>query len=506
MPGGFSEPVLLTISWKIRADGRRRRARQSRRERFTPTRARVIIFLGSAGSDLQQRRTPQTARFRSDMRDQPDIFDLQNNLEKMAPLAERMRPRTLDEFIGQDAIVGSGSLLRRAIAADRLGSCIFYGPPGTGKTTLAHIIAENTHAAFVKLNAVTSGVADAKKVIEEARERLRVSGRRTYLLLDECHRWNKAQSDSVLQAIEQGYIIFIGSTTENPYASMTRAIVSRCRVFEFSRLGDTDIEKGLRRALADKERGLGSMRVRADDDAIKHLARTAAGDLRTALNALELAALTTTPSAEDGVIVIDRTAAEQSIQRKALGFDESMYYDIISAFIKSMRGSDSDAAVYWAERLIEAGADPMLVARRIVIHAAEDVGMADPHALVVAVSAMTAFEKIGLPEGRIPLTEAIIYVSEAPKSNSVVGALYSAEKAVKTVVHESVPVYLRDPNYKGEEKISGYKYPHDYGGWVEQQYLPDELVGSVFYTPSGNGFEKVVAERKAARKTSGGNK
>ena len=206
------------------------------------------------------------------------------------------------------------------------------------------------------------------------------------------------------------------------------------------------------------------------------------------------------------MIVIDRTAAEQSIQRKALGFDESMYYDIISAFIKSMRGSDSDAAVYWAERLIEAGADPMLVARRIVIHAAEDVGMADPHALVVAVSAMTAFEKIGLPEGRIPLTEAIIYVSEAPKSNSVVGALYSAEKAVKTVVHESVPVYLRDPNYKGEEKISGYKYPHDYGGWVEQQYLPDELVGSVFYTPSGNGFEKVVAERKAARKTSGGKK
>ena len=323
------------------------------------------------------------------MRDQPDIFDLQNNLEKMAPLAERMRPRTLDEFIGQDAIVGSGSLLRRAIAADRLGSCIFYGPPGTGKTTLAHIIAENTHAAFVKLNAVT--------------------------------------------AIEQGYIIFIGSTTENPYASMTRAIVSRCRVFEFSRLRDTDIEKGLRRALADKERGLGSMRVRADDDAIKHLARTAAGDLRTALNALELAALTTTPSVEDGVIVIDRTAAEQSIQRKALGFDESMYYDIISAFIKSMRGSDSDAAVYWAERLIEAGADPMLVARRIVIHAAEDVGMADPHALVVAVSAMTAFEKIGLPEGRIPLTEAIIYVSEAPKSNSVVGSRRWCTRACRCI-------------------------------------------------------------------------
>ena len=426
-----------------------------------------------------------------------DLFDLQNNLENMAPLAERMRPRSLEEFIGQDKNVGQGSLLRRAIAADRLGSCIFYGPPGTGKTTLAHIIAQNTNAAFAKLNAVTSGVADAKKVIEEARERLRVSGRRTYLMLDECHRWNKAQSDSVLQAIEQGFIVFIGSTTENPYASMTRAIVSRCRVFEFSRLSDADIEKGLRHALADKERGLGAMKLEVTDGALRHLARTAGGDLRTALNALELAAITTHADS-DGVVRVDEVVAEQSIQQKALGFDESMYYDIISAFIKSMRGSDSNAAVYWAERLIEAGADPMLVARRIVIHAAEDVGLADPNALVVAVSAMHAFERIGLPEGRIPLTEAIIYVSEAPKSNSVVGALYSAERAVKTVVHESVPVYLRDPNYRGE-KITGYKYPHDYGGWVEQQYLPDEIKDSVFYTPSDNGFEQVIKERQKMR-------
>lgn len=427
-----------------------------------------------------------------------DLFDYQNNIEKMAPLAERMRPRSLDEFIGQNKIVGEGSLLRRAISADRLGSCIFYGPPGTGKTTLAHIIAQNTNANFVKLNAVTSGVADAKKVIEEAKDLLRLYGKRTYLLLDECHRWNKAQSDSVLQAIEQGYIIFIGSTTENPYAAMTRAIVSRCRVFEFSRLTDTDIEKGLKAALSDRERGLGDMNLEVSDEAVKHLAWAAGGDLRTALNALELAAITTHPDT-DGVVRVDKQVAEQSIQRKALGFDESMYYDIISAFIKSMRGSDSNAAVYWAERLIEAGADPMLIARRAVIHAAEDVGMADPQALVVAVSAMHAFEKIGLPEGRIPLTEAIIYVSEAPKSNRVVVALERAEKAVKEIRHESVPVYLRDPNYK-KEKIGGYKYPHDYGGWVEQQYLPDEIKDKVFYEPTDHGYEKIVQERRKARK------
>ncbi len=428
-----------------------------------------------------------------------DLFDLQNNVERMAPLAERMRPQTLDEFIGQSKIVGQGSLLRRAISADRLGSCIFYGPPGTGKTTLAHIIAQNTNANFVKLNAVTAGVADAKKVIEDAKELLRVYGKRTYLLLDECHRWNKAQSDSVLQAIEQGYIIFIGSTTENPYANMTRAIVSRCRVFEFSRLTDKDILGGLQHALKNKERGLGDMNVQVDDDALNHLAWASGGDMRTALNALELAVITT-PASADGIIHVNKTVAEQSIQRKALGFDESMYYDIISAFIKSMRGSDSDAAVYWAERLIEAGCDPMLIARRIVIHAAEDVGMADPNALVVAVSAMNAYEKIGLPEGRIPLTEGIIYVAEAPKSNRVEVALVKAEEAVKTVKRESVPIYLRDHNYKGEV-ISGYKYPHDFGGWVDQQYLPDELKSAVFYEPTENGFEKVVKERKAQRKS-----
>ena len=429
-----------------------------------------------------------------------DLFDLQNNEKTMAPLAERMRPRTLGEFLGQGKIVGQGSLLSRAIAADKLGSCIFYGPPGTGKTTLANIIAENTHAAFVKLNAVTSGVADAKKVIDEARDRLRMYGKRTYLLLDECHRWNKAQSDSVLQAIEQGYIIFIGSTTENPYVSMTRAIVSRCRIFSFSRLSEQDIRAGLERAVKDKERGLGNMNLQVSDEAYSHLAWASAGDMRTALNALELAALTTHADS-DGVIRVGKTEAEQSIQQKALSMTEDMYYDMISAFIKSMRGSDSNAALYWAERPIEAGCDPMLIGRRIMIHACEDVGMADPNAIVVATSCVQAFEKIGLPEGRIPLAEGIIYVSEAPKSNKVVEALGGAENAVKTIKHETVPLYLRDPNYKGnEEKVSGYKYPHSYGGWVKQQYLPDEIKDAVFYEPTENGFEKVVKERQEKRK------
>lgn len=429
-----------------------------------------------------------------------DLFDYQDNIKTMSPLAERMRPRTLDEFLGQGRIVGEGSLLRRAISADKLGSCIFYGPPGTGKTTLANIIAENTNANFVKLNAVTSGVADAKKVIDEAKDLLRMYGKRTYLLLDECHRWNKAQSDSVLQAIEQGYIIFIGSTTENPYVSMTRAIVSRCRIFSFSRLTEDDIKKGLKRAVEDKERGLGNMNLVVSDEAIAHLAWASAGDMRTALNALELAALTT-HAGSDGVIRVGKEEAEQSIQQKALSMTEDMYYDMISAFIKSMRGSDSNAALYWAERLIEAGCDPMLIGRRIMIHACEDVGLADPNAIVVATSCVQAFEKIGLPEGRIPLAEGIIYVSEAPKSNKVVEALGGAENAVKTIKHETVPLYLRDPNYKGvDEKVSGYKYPHSYGGWVKQQYLPDEIKDAVFYEPTENGFEKVIKERQEKRK------
>lgn len=423
-----------------------------------------------------------------------DLFEYANQQnDGLKPLAERMRPQTLNEFIGQEHIVGEGSLLRRAIAADRLGSCIFYGPPGTGKTTLANIIAKNTNSHFEILNAVSSGVADAKRVIEEAKNRLMMYGKKTYLLLDECHRWNKAQSDSVLSAIEQGYIVFIGSTTENPYVSMTKAIVSRCRLFEFHSLTDKDVLKALNRAINDK-RGLLDMNVVAEEGALEHLAWASGGDVRTALNALELAAVTTSASA-DGAIHITKEIAEQSIQKRVLSISDDNYYDMLSAFCKSLRGSDSNAGLYWAMRLIDAGCDPLLIFRRIIAHSAEDVGMANPNALVVATSALTAYEKIGMPEGTLPLAEAIICVCESEKSNSVVIARDEAERAVQTVKKEAVPMYLRDVNYK-QEKISGYKYPHDYGGYVEQQYLPDDLKDAKFYVPSDHGYEKVVKERQ----------
>lgn len=423
-----------------------------------------------------------------------DLFEYANQQnDGLKPLAERMRPQTLNEFIGQEHIVGEGSLLRRAIAADRLGSCIFYGPPGTGKTTLANIIAKNTNSHFEILNAVSSGVADAKRVIEEAKNRLMMYGKKTYLLLDECHRWNKAQSDSVLSAIEQGYIVFIGSTTENPYVSMTKAIVSRCRLFEFHSLTDKDVLKALNRAINDK-RGLLDMNVVAEESALEHLAWASGGDVRTALNALELAAVTTSASA-DGAIYITKKIAAQSIQKRVLSISDDNYYDMLSAFCKSLRGSDSNAGLYWAMRLIDAGCDPLLIFRRIIAHSAEDVGMANPNALVVATSALTAYEKIGMPEGTLPLAEAIICVCESEKSNSVVIARDEAERAVQTVKKEAVPMYLRDVNYK-QEKISGYKYPHDYGGYVEQQYLPDDLKDAKFYVPSDHGYEKVVKERQ----------
>lgn len=423
-----------------------------------------------------------------------DLFEYANQQnDGLKPLAERMRPQTLNEFIGQEHIVGEGSLLRRAIAADRLGSCIFYGPPGTGKTTLANIIAKNTNSHFEILNAVSSGVADAKRVIEEAKNRLMMYGKKTYLLLDECHRWNKAQSDSVLSAIEQGYIVFIGSTTENPYVSMTKAIVSRCRLFEFHSLTDKDVLKALNRAINDK-RGLLDMNVVAEEGALEHLAWASGGDVRTALNALELAAVTTSASV-DRAIHITKEIAAQSIQKRVLSISDDNYYDMLSAFCKSLRGSDSNAGLYWAMRLIDAGCDPLLIFRRIIAHSAEDVGMANPNALVVATSALTAYEKIGMPEGTLPLAEAIICVCESEKSNSVVIARDEAERAVQTVKKEAVPMYLRDVNYK-QEKISGYKYPHDYGGYVEQQYLPDDLKDAKFYVPSDHGYEKVVKERQ----------
>ena len=433
-----------------------------------------------------------------------DLFEYSGALKKNEPLAERMRARNLSEFIGQGHIVSDSGLLRRAIKLDRLGSCIFWGPPGCGKTTLANVIALSTNNNFEKLNAVSSGVADVKRVIDKARENAKLYGKKTYLLLDECHRFNKTQSDSLLPAIEKGEIIFIGSTTENPYASMTPAIVSRCRVFEFKRLDAEDIKGALVRAINDKERGLGGLNVKIDDDALNHIANVASGDLRVAFNALELAALTTEP--KDGEIRITLKDAEESIQRKALSFDEQMYYDMLSAFCKSLRGSDSDAALYYMQRLIEGGCDPLLIARRIIAHSAEDVGMADPRALVIAVSALTAVEKIGLPEGMLALSEAVIYVCEAEKSNSVVIAMDKAKEDAVNIKDDTVPPHLKNAVYgsKEDKELSkGYQYPHDYGGYVEQQYLPDGLKGRVYYRPKDNGYEKTVKEirKKKGKKT-----
>lgn len=427
-----------------------------------------------------------------------DLFDFNDNEEKAKPLAERMRATTLDDFVGQKHIVAEGSLLRRAIALDRLGSCIFWGPPGCGKTTLANVIAAKTNADFIKLNAVNAGVADVKKAVDRARDNLKMYNRRTYLMLDECHRFNKTQSDSLLPAIEQGTIVFIGSTTENPYASMTPAIVSRCRVFAFKALTVDDILGALLKALKDKRKGLGAYSATVEESALDHIAKMAGGDLRTAYNALELAVLTTPPQA-DGSIHVTLADAEQSIQRKALSYNEDLYYDLLSAFCKSLRGSDANAALYYAMRLIEGGCDPVLILRRLIVHSAEDVGMADPQALVVATSALTAFQNIGYPEGLIPLSEAIIYVCEADKSGAVKNAMFAAQKDAREVRDDAVPAYLRDVSYGSremKEERAKYLYPHDFGGWVKQQYLPDSLKDRVYYTPTQNGYEKIVHETR----------
>lgn len=427
-----------------------------------------------------------------------DLFDFNDNEEKAKPLAERMRATTLDDFVGQKHIVAEGSLLRRAIALDRLGSCIFWGPPGCGKTTLANVIAAKTNADFIKLNAVNAGVADVKKAVDRARDNLKMYNRRTYLMLDECHRFNKTQSDSLLPAIEQGTIVFIGSTTENPYASMTPAIVSRCRVFAFKALTVDDIRGALLKALKDKRKGLGAYSATVEESALDHIAKMAGGDLRTAYNALELAVLTTPPQA-DGSIHVTLADAEQSIQRKALSYNEDLYYDLLSAFCKSLRGSDANAALYYAMRLIEGGCDPVLILRRLIVHSAEDVGMADPQALVVATSALTAIQNIGYPEGLIPLSEAIIYVCEADKSGAVKNAMFAAQKDAREVRDDAVPAYLRDVSYGSremKEERAKYLYPHDFGGWVKQQYLPDSLKDRVYYTPTQNGYEKIVHETR----------
>ena len=419
-----------------------------------------------------------------------------------APLADRMRPRTLAEFIGQEHLVGPGRLLRRAIEADRLTSSIFFGPPGCGKTTLASIIAGATKAAFVQLNAVTSGVADVREVLKAAQERRTLYGQPTYLLLDECHRWSKAQSDSILPAIERGIIRFIGSTTENPMIAMTPAIVSRCRVFQFQPLTEAHVITAMRRALADKERGYGALNVRMDEDALRHIARIAGGDTRAGLGAVELAVLTT-PAGEDGVIHIDMSVAEESIQKPMMRCDESLYYDMLSAFCKSLRGSDSDAALAWFARLIYAGVDPRIITRRVIAHASEDVGLANPTAMLQAQAAAADLEMLGMPEARLPIAQAIIAVCESPKSNAVCAAVDAAMADAEKGGFGPVPVHLRDTHYQGHQRIGsgeGYKYPHDFPNhWVRQDYMPPEVRGKKYYRPTEMGHEATIQKNHQVR-------
>ena len=420
----------------------------------------------------------------------------------LAPLADRMRPKTLEEFIGQGHIVGRGKLLRRAIEADRLTSSIFWGPPGCGKTTLAYIIAESTQSAFVKLNAVTSGVSDVREVLREAQERLSLYGQPTYLLLDECHRWSKAQSDSILPAIEQGVIRFIGSTTENPMIAMTPAIVSRCRLFHFEPLSMEEVTSAVLNAIADPVNGYGDQDIQIDDDALEHIAQVANGDVRSALNALELAVLST-PMEADGSVRITLEVAEESIQSRVLQMDESMYYDMLSAFCKSLRGSDSDAALAWFARMNRGGVDPRIIVRRIIAHASEDVGLANPMAMLQAVAAMQALEAIGMPEAKLSIAQAIIAVCESPKSNSVCAAIERAMADAERGGYQPVPVHLRDTHYKGAAQLGfgeGYRYAHDYPGhFVEQDYAPIEAEGMPYYTPSEQGYENEIRALRERR-------
>jgi putative ATPase len=416
--------------------------------------------------------------------------------QRHPPLAARMRPRDLPEFVGQGHILGPGQLLRRAIEADRMQSLILYGPPGTGKTSLAQIIARKTRSKFERLSGVESNVADMRRVLALAGNRLENTGLPTILFIDEIHRFNKAQQDVLLPDVEGGIVRLIGATTHNPFFFVNSPLVSRSQIFELRPLSEEDICLVLRRALADRERGLGELRIQADETALGHLARLSDGDARKALNALEIAALTTSPG-PDGVIHIDLAAAEQSIQKKAVVYDdEDAHYDTISAFIKSMRGSDADAALYWLAKMIHAGEDPRFIARRILIHAAEDVGLADPMALVLASAAFQAAEFVGWPEARIPLAEAAIYIATAPKSNSTVTAIDAALKDVQSGRTLPVPEHLRDSSYKGAERLGhgqGYQYAHDHPGhFVAQDYLGAQRR---YYEPGEEGVEKKIKER-----------
>lgn len=430
-----------------------------------------------------------------------DLFDYmrENNMQKESPLASRLRPRTLDEVVGQQHIAGKDKLLYRAIQADKLGSVIFYGPPGTGKTTLAKVIANTTSAEFRQINATAAGKKDMEEVVKEAKDSMGMYGKKTILFVDEIHRFNKAQQDYLLPFVEDGTLTLIGATTENPYFEVNGALISRSRIFELKPLEKEDIKELIHRAVYDKERGMGSYDGEIDEDAEDFLADTANGDARAALNAVELGILTT-KRGSGGKIRIDMAVAQECIQKRAVRYDKNgdNHYDTISAFIKSMRGSDPDAAVYYLARMLYAGEDIKFIARRIMICASEDVGNADPQALTVAVSAAQAAERIGLPEAQIILSQAVTYVATAPKSNAACNAVSKAMEAVKSRRTMPVPVHLQDKHYKGADKLghgAGYQYAHDYPKhYVKQQYLPEGMEGEVFYEPSDNGYEKQIGE------------
>ena len=413
------------------------------------------------------------------------------------PLAVRMRPRTREEFVGQEHFFAQGKLLRRMLEADRLMSVIFYGPPGTGKTSLARVIAEHTRAAFHGLNAAACGVAEVRDAIARARDRLQMRGRRTVLFIDEIHRFNKAQQDVLLPDVEEGTVIMIGATTHNPFFTITSPLVSRSQIFEFKPLTTEQVKTVVRAALADAERGLGTYNVEIDEDVLDFIAETSDGDARRALNALEVGVMTTAPGA-DGVVRFTLAVAEDSIQKKAIVYDrdEDSHYDAASAFIKSMRGSDPDAALYWMARMLEAGEDPRFIARRMIICAAEDVGNAAPLALVLANAALQAAEFVGLPEARIPLAQAVTYIACSPKSNAAYMGIAAAEQDVKEGRTLEVPDHLKDANYPGARRLGrgeGYKYAHNYEGhFVEQEYMPSD---KIYYEPSEEGYEKEIKKR-----------
>ena len=429
-----------------------------------------------------------------------DLFDYmrETNQKKESPLASRMRPTTLDEVVGQQHVIGKDKLLYRAIKADKLGSLIFYGPPGTGKTTLAKVIANTTSAEFKQINATVAGKKDMEEVVKEAKDLQGMYGKKTILFIDEIHRFNKGQQDYLLPFVEDGTIILIGATTENPYFEVNGALLSRSSIFELKALGREDIRTLILRAVNDTEKGMGSFRAQIDEDALEFLADISGGDARNALNAVELGILTTDRS-EDGIIHITLEVASECIQKRVVNYDKKgdNHYDIISAFIKSMRGSDPDAAVFYLAKMLYAGEDIKFIARRIMICASEDVGNADPMALTVAVSAAQAVERIGMPEAQIILSQAVTYVATAPKSNSACNAIFAAGEAVRQN-RTTVPVHLQDAHYKGAQKLghgTGYKYAHDYPGhYVKQQYLPDEIKDARFYEPGVLGYEKTIRE------------